>query len=241
MAAYDIVIRNGQVADGTGKKLFAADVALKGDRIAAVEAPGIEVVYSAQMKRLGYWDTANTLGLHFTFGPEPVLNAFFNQTAPDTMKNNYAGYGFSYVFKKSMWDTAPFPHVKYASDFGFVAAAALTAGGLAQVAWLAWRVARVAGPRGFGLSLGLMILIQFSLGLSNVWFSLPIGVAVAHTGLGERRHLIEEPAGGDAERHPERGARPLAEAQARMIRDVPKIDYAQRAGDVIAPLSLPVQ
>jgi N-acyl-D-amino-acid deacylase len=40
MATYDIVIRNGQVADGTGRKLFAADVALKGDRIAAVEAPG---------------------------------------------------------------------------------------------------------------------------------------------------------------------------------------------------------
>src|SRR5882757_239509 len=40
MAAYDIVIRNGQVADGTGKKLFAADVAIKGDRIAAIEAPG---------------------------------------------------------------------------------------------------------------------------------------------------------------------------------------------------------
>jgi N-acyl-D-amino-acid deacylase len=40
MAAYDVVIRNGQVADGTGKKLFAADVALKGDRIAAVDAPG---------------------------------------------------------------------------------------------------------------------------------------------------------------------------------------------------------
>ncbi|MGD9882017.1 MAG: amidohydrolase family protein [Reyranella sp.] len=40
MATYDIVIRNGQVADGTGKSLFVADVALKGDRIAAVEAPG---------------------------------------------------------------------------------------------------------------------------------------------------------------------------------------------------------
>jgi N-acyl-D-amino-acid deacylase len=40
MATYDIVIRNGQVADGTGRKLFAADVALKGDRIAAVETPG---------------------------------------------------------------------------------------------------------------------------------------------------------------------------------------------------------
>jgi len=80
-------------------------------------------VYSALLKRLGYWDTANTLGLHFTFGPEPVLNAFFNQTPPDSMKNNYAGYGFSYVFKKTMWDKAPFPHVEYASDYGFVAAA----------------------------------------------------------------------------------------------------------------------
>ena len=40
MTAYDIVIRNGQVADGTGKKLFSADVALKGDRIAAVGEPG---------------------------------------------------------------------------------------------------------------------------------------------------------------------------------------------------------
>ena len=40
MAAYDTVIRNGQVADGTGKKLFAADVGLKVDRIAAVEPPG---------------------------------------------------------------------------------------------------------------------------------------------------------------------------------------------------------
>ena len=40
MDAYDTVIRNGQVADGTGKKLFAADLGLKGDRIAAVEPPG---------------------------------------------------------------------------------------------------------------------------------------------------------------------------------------------------------
>ncbi|HEY4077363.1 MAG TPA: glycosyltransferase family A protein [Rhizomicrobium sp.] len=80
-------------------------------------------VYSAQMKRLGYWDTANTLGLHFTFGPEKTLHAFFNQTAPENMKNNYLGYGFSYVFLKSVWEAASFPLVEYASDYGFVAAA----------------------------------------------------------------------------------------------------------------------
>ena len=55
----------------------------------------------------------------------------------------------------------------------------------------------------------------------------------------ERERLFElvrrlvEPTGPDP--------KTLAEAQARMIRDVPKIDYVQRAGDAIAPLSLPVQ
>ncbi len=79
-------------------------------------------VWSAQLKRLGWWDTANTLGLHFTFGPEPVLHAVFNKTAPDNMRNNWLGYGFSYVFRKAMWEKTPFPAVEYASDYGFVAA-----------------------------------------------------------------------------------------------------------------------
>ena len=80
-------------------------------------------VYSAQLQRLGYWDTANTLGLHFTFGPEKSLQGFVNQAPPENMKNNYLGYGFSYVFKKSAWQKAPFPPVEYASDYGFVAGA----------------------------------------------------------------------------------------------------------------------
>lgn len=80
-------------------------------------------VYSANLRRLGYWETANTLGLHFTFGPEAVLQGFVNQAPPETMKNNWLGYGFSYVFRKSIWDRTPFPAMEYASDYGFVAAA----------------------------------------------------------------------------------------------------------------------
>ena len=36
--AYDVVLKGGTVIDGTGQERFAADVALSGDRIAAVEA-----------------------------------------------------------------------------------------------------------------------------------------------------------------------------------------------------------
>lgn len=36
LAAYDIIIRNGRVVDGTGRPAFNADVAIKGDRIARI-------------------------------------------------------------------------------------------------------------------------------------------------------------------------------------------------------------
>jgi len=80
-------------------------------------------VWSAQLRRLGWWDTANTLGLHFTFGPTNRLEAFFNAAPPDNMKNNWLGYGFSYVMRKSLWAATPFPDMEYASDYGLVAAA----------------------------------------------------------------------------------------------------------------------
>jgi len=44
MADYDIVIRNGQVVDGTGKDKFSADVAIKGDRIAMKASQGVTTV-----------------------------------------------------------------------------------------------------------------------------------------------------------------------------------------------------
>jgi N-acyl-D-amino-acid deacylase len=40
MADYDIVIRNGLVVDGSGKDRYAADVAIKADRIAEIGKPG---------------------------------------------------------------------------------------------------------------------------------------------------------------------------------------------------------
>ena len=36
MATYDLIIRNGMIYDGSGKKSFSGDIAIQGDRIAAV-------------------------------------------------------------------------------------------------------------------------------------------------------------------------------------------------------------
>src|ERR1043166_5170645 len=40
-AAYDVIIENGRVVDGSGAPWFYGDVALRGDRIAAVTPRGV--------------------------------------------------------------------------------------------------------------------------------------------------------------------------------------------------------
>jgi cytochrome c oxidase assembly protein subunit 15 len=46
--------------------------------------------------------------------------------------------------------------------------------------WLALRLLRSPGLRGFGGLLGVLLLAQVSLGIANVHFALPLEVAVLH-------------------------------------------------------------
>lgn len=50
------------------------------------------------------------------------------------------------------------------------------------VGWLAWRTRRTDGLRTLGTALFVVLAGQWLLGLSNVYFSLPLAVAVAHNG-----------------------------------------------------------
>ena len=50
------------------------------------------------------------------------------------------------------------------------------------VGWLGWRARKAGGVAGLGAALLAVLTLQWLLGLSNVYFSLPIGVAVAHNG-----------------------------------------------------------
>jgi len=46
--------------------------------------------------------------------------------------------------------------------------------------WLVTRLLRSPGYAGMGLTIGGLLALQVSLGISNVVFSLPLPVAVAH-------------------------------------------------------------
>lgn len=50
------------------------------------------------------------------------------------------------------------------------------------VGWLAWRTRNTDGLRALGTALLVVLAGQWLLGLSNVYFSLPLAVAVAHNG-----------------------------------------------------------
>jgi cytochrome c oxidase assembly protein subunit 15 len=51
------------------------------------------------------------------------------------------------------------------------------------VGWFAWVLLRLPSSRAAGSMLAPMLGLQIVLGLSNVWFSLPIAVAVGHNGV----------------------------------------------------------
>ncbi|HEY0465859.1 MAG TPA: glycosyltransferase family A protein [Polyangiaceae bacterium] len=80
-------------------------------------------VYTKSVQKLGYWDTRITRGLHFRFADgliKPVLLSDENAKAFET---HYAGFGFSYVYRKALWQSTPFPEQDVNEDYGMVSAA----------------------------------------------------------------------------------------------------------------------
>ena len=80
-------------------------------------------VYSSPHDALGYWDTANTQGLHFLFDKEPVRPFMFGHEQAHAFRDVYAGYGFSYVYRKAVWEATPFPDIDFNEDGLFIQAA----------------------------------------------------------------------------------------------------------------------
>ena len=74
-----------------------------------------------------YWDTAQNHPLHYKVGEGPVGFVTSAQLKPDFVAKNVDGYGFSYLFRRSVFGAARFPAKNFGEDLSFVQS--LRAGG----------------------------------------------------------------------------------------------------------------
>jgi len=84
-------------------------------------------LYSKVHKQYAYWDLQQKDGLHFVWSSNPEVALIRFQDNAET-RDRHLGYGFSYVFKKKVWETTPFlpifwnqdtPFIKSAVEYGF--------------------------------------------------------------------------------------------------------------------------
>lgn len=69
---YDLIIRNGQVIDGSGREAFSADVALKGERIAKIK-PGLKGRADRILDATGRVVSPGFVDVHAHLAPLPIL------------------------------------------------------------------------------------------------------------------------------------------------------------------------
>lgn len=82
-------------------------------------------LYCVPYRALGYWDLTVTEGWHHVWSPaEGPADVYVNETNNANFAHNYLGYGFSYVFRKKVWEATPFPDdVDWNEDVPFALAA----------------------------------------------------------------------------------------------------------------------
>ena len=80
-------------------------------------------VYTTSVAKLGYWDTVITRGLHFRFSHELIKPVMLSEANSKAFETHYAGFGFSYVYRKAVWQSSPFPDQNVNEDYRFVSAA----------------------------------------------------------------------------------------------------------------------
>jgi glycosyltransferase involved in cell wall biosynthesis len=86
-------------------------------------------LYSIRHGQFAWWDTTVTRGLHFRIAAQDAIApVMLSEEDGRAFANNYAGFGYSYVYRRSLWRDVRFPDAQFGEDYGF-AAAAIAAGG----------------------------------------------------------------------------------------------------------------
>jgi glycosyltransferase involved in cell wall biosynthesis len=76
-------------------------------------------LYNKLYKTLGYWDLTTKLGPHWVWSADPPSLVTLTDAHESDFKDNHLGFGFSYLFRKTVWNSAPFPEVDFNEDVTF--------------------------------------------------------------------------------------------------------------------------
>ncbi len=125
---------------------------------------------------LGGWTSANYAALACGYGPGSFPQCL-NQWAPPTDFHEgfvlWRGIGVNY--EGGVLDMAARSAIQIVHRLGALVV-------FCYLGWLSIKVAR-RGLRGYGLAIALALASQVLLGISNVYFGLPLAVATAHNGV----------------------------------------------------------
>jgi hypothetical protein len=81
-------------------------------------------LYDAATGSLGYWNLTTKTGLHYVFHEGRVKSETLTAQNNIAFRETHLGFGFSYVFKRSLWGDVQFPDLSFEEDTAFLKGAA---------------------------------------------------------------------------------------------------------------------
>jgi glycosyltransferase involved in cell wall biosynthesis len=72
----------------------------------------------------GFWYLRQTTGLHYLCYADGLRLGQFTAQNNAPLLNNHLGYGFTYVYRRALWEANPFKAMDWGEDMQFVTAAA---------------------------------------------------------------------------------------------------------------------
>jgi glycosyltransferase involved in cell wall biosynthesis len=81
-------------------------------------------LYDLRHDLFGYWNLRQSTGLHYLCHVDGLRLTNFTPQNNASLTNNHLAYGFTYVYRRDIWQAHPFPGLDLGEDAEFVAAAA---------------------------------------------------------------------------------------------------------------------
>jgi cytochrome c oxidase assembly protein subunit 15 len=125
---------------------------------------------------LGGWTSANYAALACGYGPGSFPQCLGQWAPPTDFEQGFVLWrGIGVNYEGGVLDMAARSAIQIVHRIGALVV-------FCYLGWLAIRAA-TRGLRGYGLAIALVLAAQVLLGISNVYFGLPLAVATAHNGV----------------------------------------------------------